>query len=163
MTVRCDKGFDCADQSDEKNCQKVSFDNTNYIKDEPPRKAAVKVKVELLNILDINERDSIFQSQFKFHMKWSDERLNFYNLHGDKENNRLNTQEKDKIWTPILIFENTDLKLRTQKDAEAVIYIHRAGNFTKSGTDHLDNKYIYNGKDNALEMNRIYNIAWLVR
>ena len=44
MTVRCDKGFDCADQSDEKNCQKVSFDNTNYIKDEPPRKAAVKVK-----------------------------------------------------------------------------------------------------------------------
>ena len=160
MSVRCDKGIDCMDKSDEKNCKRVVLDEANYIKDEPPKKADIKVKVELLNIIDIAEKDSVFQSQFKIYMKWFDERLIFHNLQKNKVRNRLNSQEKSKVWTPTLIFENTGLKLRTKTDEEAVVYIERVGTFTRSGIDHIDNDYIFDGKDNALEINRIYNIAW---
>ena len=59
-----------------------------------------------------------------------------------------------------MIFENTDLKLRTLTDAESVVDVTRTGPFTRSGIDHLDNDHIYRGAENAMEISRIYNIGW---
>ena len=160
MIYRCDQAVDCPDLSDEKNCKTVVFDTENYIMGKPPKKALVKVKIELLNVLEISEIGMLFKSQFKLYLEWFDARLKFHNLHEGKVANRIVDKEKNEIWIPQLIFENTDLKLRTKRDTEAVVYVNRTGTYKVSGIEHLDNEYIFNGAENAIEISRIYNIDW---
>jgi hypothetical protein len=50
---RCDQTTDCNDISDEKGCKIVVIDENNYLKDKPPKETVVKVKIELLKILQI--------------------------------------------------------------------------------------------------------------
>ena len=157
---RCDQAIDCEDLSDEKQCKMVVIDKENYIKGKPPKEAMVKVKLELLNVLEIGEIGMVFRSQFKLYMEWFDARLTFLNLHEGKVANRIVENEKNMIWIPIMIFENTDTKQRTIDDKETVVYVNRNGSFTKSTIDHLDNEHIYHGKENTIEISRIYNVPW---
>ena len=157
---RCDQSVDCDDLSDEKNCKMVVYDEETYIKGKPPKKAEVKVKFELLNILEIGEIEMVFRSQFKLYMEWYDARLSFLNLHNRKVANRLVMTDQKKIWIPTMIFENTDQKLRTIADSESVIYVNRTGSFKRSSKDHVDNEYIFEGADNPFEISRIYNVPW---
>ena len=157
---RCDQAIDCEDLSDEKLCKMVVIDKENYIKGKPPKEAMVKVKLELLNVLEIGEIGMVFRSQFKLYMEWLDARLSFLNLHEGKVANRIIESEQHTIWIPIMIFENTDTKERTIDDKETVVYVNRSGSFTKSTIDHLDNEHIYLGKDNSIEISRIYNVPW---
>jgi hypothetical protein len=117
----------------------VVLDEENYVRGKPPKDAPIKVKIELLNVLEIGEIGMAFRSQFKLYMEWFDERLTFHNLHEGKVTNRMVKSEKEKIWIPTMIFENTDMKLRTLTDAESVVYVNRTGPFTRSGIDQLDN------------------------
>ena len=162
MHFRCDQVNDCVDQSDEKNCKMVVFDHKNYAKGKPPRGSLLKLKLDLLKILEISEIDMTFKTQFKLYSEWNDERLQFLNLHEEKFTNQITENEKQQIWLPTIIFENTDLKLRSKKDIKAALYVDRRGTFNLSSIDHIDNEHIYEGKSNALEISRIYNTAWQV-
>ena len=115
---RCDQATDCEDISDEKGCKIVVIDENNYLKDKPPKETVLKIKIELLKILEIGEVEMLFRCQFKLFLEWFDSRVTFYNL---KENQLLNTlveDEKQNIWTPSMIFDNTDEKVRTKTDVE---------------------------------------------
>ena len=57
------------------------MDENNYLKDKPPKEAVVKIKIELLTILEIGEVEMLFRNQFKIYMEWLDSRVTFYNLH----------------------------------------------------------------------------------
>ena len=133
----------CQDLSDEKNCNTVVLDEENYVKDKPPKDAPTKVKIDLLNVLEIGEIGMVFRSLFKLYMEWFDERLSFHNLYEGKVTNRFVKAEKEKIWIPTMIFENTDMKFRTLRDDESMVYVNRTGSFTRSRSDQLDNDHIY--------------------
>ena len=79
--------------------------------------------------LEIGEVAMLFRNQFKLYMEWFDSRVTFYNLHANQGLNTLVEEEKQKIWTPSLIFDNTDEKVRTRTDAESLISVKREGNF----------------------------------
>ena len=103
------------------------IDEKNYLKDKPPKKAIVKIRIELLKILEIGEVQMLFRNKFKLYMQWSDSRVTFYNL---QENSILNTlveEEKMKIWTPSLIFDNTDQQVQTSMDKKSLISVKREG------------------------------------
>ena len=102
----------------------------------------------------------LFRSQFKLYLQWLDSRVTFYNLHGNQGLNTLVQDEKQKIWTPSMIFDNTDEKVRTKTDAESLISVKREGNFSSNTIDNVDNVYIYHGLENPLEMSRVYHIGW---
>ena len=87
----------------------------------PPKQAVVKIKIEWLKILEIGEVEMLFRSQFKLYLEWLDSRVTFYNLHGNQGLNTLVQEEKQKIWTPSMIFDNTEDKIRTKTDAEVLI------------------------------------------
>ena len=102
----------------------------------------------------------LFRNQFKLYIEWFDSRITFYNLHEDSGLNTLVEEEKLKIWTPSLIFDNTDQKVRTRTDEESLILVKREGNFSRNMIDEIDNVYMYHGSENPLEMNRVYHIGW---
>ena len=102
----------------------------------------------------------LFRNQFKLYMEWFDSRVTFYNLHKDSGLNTLVEEEKKKIWTPSLIFDNTDQKVRTRTDEESLISVKREGNFSRNTIDNIDNVYIYHGSKNPLEMSRVYHTGW---
>ena len=143
----------------------VVYDEETYIKGKPPKKAELKVKFELLNILEIGEIEMNFRTQFKLYMEWYDARLSFLNLHNRKVANRLVMTDQKKIWIPTMIFENTDKKLRTIADSESIIYVNRTGLFKRSSKDHVDNEYIFEGKFNKISktFRSLEEVVWFIQ
>ena len=158
--TRCDQTTDCDDISDEKGCKIVVIDENNYLKDKPPKETVVKVKIELLKILQIGEVEMLFRNQFKLRMEWYDPRVTFYNLHKNQGLNTLVEQEKAKIWTPSMIFDNTDQKIRTTTDEESLVSVKREGYYSRNTIDNEDNVYMYDGAENPIEMSRVYHTGW---
>ena len=103
----------------------------------------------------------LFRCQFKLYLEWFDSRVTFFNLNNNQLLNTLVQDEKQKIWTPSLIFDNTDEKIRTKTDDESLISVKREGNFTINTIDNVDNVYMYDGAENSLQMSRVYQIGWI--
>ena len=93
-------------------------------------------------------------------MQWSDSRVTFYNLQKNSILNTLVEEEKMKIWTPSMIFDNTDQQVQTSMDKKSLISVKREGNFSRSTIDDVNNVYMYDGSENPLEMKRVYHTRW---
>ena len=117
------------------------------MKDKAPKAAGVKLKVDLLKVLQINEVGMLYETQYSMNLEWLDPRITFYNLHEDQGLNTLMEEEKGKIWTTKLIFDNTKQKTRTTTDSESVISVKREGNYTLNMLDNVDNIYMFHQKD----------------
>ena len=95
-------------------------------------------------------------------MEWFDSRLLFYNLKDDEEMNSLLYEEKQKIWVPSIIFQNTENELISLNDHKASISVRKM----KNGTLNLDGLIsedidIYEGSENPITMSRVYDIEFL--
>ena len=131
------------------------------MKDKPPKQSVVKLKVDLLKVLEIDEVSMSYRTQYTVNLEWLDPRITFYNLHGNQGLNILVEEEKQKIWTPKLIFDNTDKKTRTKTDSESVISVKREGDYTQNTLEDFNNIYVFEGIDNPLDMNRVYETEWI--
>ena len=158
---RCDQSTDCDDISDEKGCKIIVVDPKNYMKDKPPKEGVVKIRVELLKILEIGEVAMLYRTQYVLYQEWLDPRIELYNLHENQGLNTLVEDEKQMIWTPTLIFDNTDEKTRTTTDRESIVSVKREGTFTINSIENVDNVYIFQGLYNPLDMNRVYETQWI--
>ena len=122
---RCDGVTQCTDASDEKTCRLVNFDPEKYLKGKtPPSEQStllVGVSGQIWNILDIQEVGQLTIIQFESVLKWFDSRLQFYNLKGNAKMNSLLCEEKQKIWVPRIIFQNTKQQITTQNDEKMVL------------------------------------------
>ena len=120
MPERCDQLPDCEDRSDEKGCQLIVL-NEGYNKDVAPFSyvppctdarilpAQVNVSIELFSVMSIDEVDNSIDLKFEIKLEWFDHRLTYNNL---KENrvflNKLNTTDLERIWLPLITYQNTD-------------------------------------------------------
>ena len=129
MDQRCDQFPNCADFSDEQECNLV-VPGAGYVKDFTPFTLDMEgkvvelklfVRVELIEILEIDEVGKIFSNQFELFMTWYDYRLNFYNMKVNQFMNTLTKDEKSMIWVPSLTFSNTESKINTVLDNKAKI------------------------------------------
>ena len=167
MSKRCDQKLDCEDASDERNCKIVSLDEKSYLKDKPPPPIGdsgfveIKIRMELYNILEISEVTSVFRTQYKLFMEWKDPRVQFWNLKEKKTLNILTSHEKSQIWIPTLVFFNTDHKTRSVSDQETLVYVIKNGNFSINEPNEIDNINVFNGAENSLMTNRIFETKWI--
>ena len=140
MEKRCNGVINCGDKSDELGCETVIIDST-YISDYPPiseneqdeiLKADVNISVDILNILSISEKDSVFEVSFKLDQKWFDGRVVFHNLKNDSDINTITSHEKQSIWRPKLEFSNTKSKEDMILDQKVFAKVIQMGNHTRS-------------------------------
>ena len=165
MSKRCNKIIDCLnDSSDEDNCEMIEFDQTYKQEFAPIRtdtnekimKVKITVSVNLLRILKVAEVDSNFSCQLKLQLTWFDQRLMYNNLKSDQNYNTLSKAEMNQIWTPNLIFENTEKRDRLKTDNEAGASVIQLGNFVMAGDETLDNTFVYSGSENPITLARAY-------
>ena len=62
--------------------------------------------MELIKILEIDEVEQKFTTQFDLHLYWNDFRIQYQNLKKEIDINLLTREEKNSIWMPTLVFRN---------------------------------------------------------
>ena len=75
----------------------------------PDGKVRLNVSLTLESILDLDEVKSLMKLQIEIKLSWVDSRLEFVNV--DQEMNTINLKQKQKLWLPSLIFDNTNDKI----------------------------------------------------
>ena len=108
-----------------------------------PLQLSVNINMELIEILEISERDSKFQTKINVEMIWMDARIDIYNLKDDANLNTLPATERSSIWVPKLTFNNTKTSLQTVNDGKSIASVRKMGNYTKSPITFADNIYIF--------------------
>ena len=86
-----------------------------------------------------------------FHEKWDI---------GQLHRKHSSSPEKTRIWTPSLVFYNTDETIKTSVDEESRIMVKKEGESQINTIDNVDNVYMYNGSENPLIMERNYHTKW---
>ena len=165
MKNRCNLVDDCEDSSDEKICNVVT-EAKGYAKNKAPyetggdgsiTKAQVNLTTEIIDILKVDEVESLFSVKFALYLTWMDKRIQFQTLKsGNKDLNILSHEEQAELWIPEVIFENTQDLDATKNDKEAFVMIERKGNYSASW-EKGGNTLLFEGDENPVTIFRVYN------
>lgn len=129
---RCDLKYDCRDNSDELDCQLVSFPD-GYQKHLPPRNpvnplAGLDITFSLIvEFLEVTTLAMAMEVSYRLQLTWVDSRLHYQNL---KENEAMNVLAKstmNNLWIPQVSFINTMDNQHTINDDDTVILVRRLG------------------------------------
>ena len=166
LDLQCDSVGHCEDVSDEKNCQLVSLDANKYLKGKPPtptdsNKFPVNVSIDIMSVLDIQEVGSVLKLLFVLDLTWFDNRLQFYNLKADESMNSLTKEDQQVIWTPTVLFANTEKQITSKNDEKSFVIVKRLGSSTKSGNEYDEDIQIFEGGENTLRLSRAFDIEFI--
>ena len=156
---RCDGNNHCQDRSDENMCKTVQVPPTYNLMSPPLRKEISGVEVtfhpleiyahvEIQDILNIDERSSVFSLEFSISFTWSDYRLVYNFLKSDVEKNTV----PSAIWTPTLTFlVQNDRTKSIEEDRHTIIEKLGPANMD-AGMEYLHANESYTGSDNPITM-----------
>ena len=111
-------------------------------------------------IQEIKEIQQMLQLKFNLRMEWVDARLEFYNIKMDETMNVVTIEELNRIWLPIIVFDNTESDQRTILDGKAFATIKRMNRGIGSDSTISEDIDIYKGSENTITMSRLYNIEF---
>ena len=77
---------------------------------------------------DIQEVAQYLKLKFKISLQWMDARVSFYNIKADETMNSLSLDEQLTLWTPTIVFWNTEQQLKTVNDMNTFASVRRSGN-----------------------------------
>ena len=101
-----------------------------------------------------NEVEMSFAVKFNLGLQWFDYRLTWRNLNEDESLNTPSQDITEKIWIPILTFENTKLKLRTPVDRDARFTVKMQGPYTLASDEEVHEAAYYKGSENSVSYHR---------
>ena len=85
--------------------------------------------------MNINEADNSIDLQFEIILEWKDYRLTYSNLKDQPYLNTLTDDDIDKVWLPLVIYDNTDQKETTRlgwkTEWSTSVTVVKEGNFTR--------------------------------
>ena len=86
--------------------------------------------------------------------------MKYQNLKKKTSLNALTDDDINKIWLPLIVFDNTDQKEVTRLGENwewaTIVTVTREGNFTRSSIKEVDEAEIFKGAENRLIMNQTY-------
>ena len=178
MNQRCNQLANCIDKSDERGCQLVVVEE-GYNKQVPPivpiegqddfSPALVNISIDLLKIVDMDETNHKIDFQLQIMLEWRENRVAYLNLKLKTSLNTLPDRERNLLWLPLVIYDNTDQKDVTRLGVDwewaTHVSILREGNYTecesnpscrRSGIEVADEEEIFEGGQNSLRMEQVY-------
>ena len=78
-------------------------------------------------VQDIQEVAQYLKLKFKISLQWMDARVSFYNIKVDENMNSLSLDEQLALWTPTIVFWNTEKQLKTVNDKNTFASVRRSG------------------------------------
>ena len=165
MDKRCNQVSNCKDLSDEVECETLVI-GESYSNQVPPLvideneeiiPAIVIVSTSVLDIIKIAEDDNKIVIKFRIILQWKDGRVSYQNIKKKVYLNALKQYEIEKLWTPYVIYKNTENNdATTTQDIFTSVTVTREGNFTRSPPSSIDEVEIFQGDENTLTMNQSY-------
>ena len=124
MEERCNQVADCRDESDENSCQVLVL-KASYNQRVPPittvspeNKTIVPAQVEtsitLMKVVSMKEVEHSIEFQFQITMEWKENRATYFNLKEDISLNALSKDDIERLWLPLIVYDNTDQKETTR-------------------------------------------------
>ena len=170
---KCNFVNDCFDSSDEMMCDILSMkhygDNYNsgmaditFGVNDDIIPATVNISMDLEKIREINEIDMKFSAKFNLYLDWFDTRLTWMHLLKNKSLNILSDDEISIIWTPLLVFKNTENEEMTKTDNKSMILIDRLSDHEIEESDLYESTY-FSGSKNPITYSRIYSLDFLCK
>ena len=93
------------------------MDNT-YLKEVAPLRSTVTADIDVVSIMELEAINQFVTVQMNLRLNWLDPRIEMVNLHEDENLNTLNAANRQRIWTPRVLFFNTEDKMTTKTDDE---------------------------------------------
>ena len=113
-----------------------------------------------MTIQDIQEVAQILKMKFKISLQWNDARITFYNIKPDEKMNSLSLEEQLFIWTPTIVFWNTEKQLRTVNDETTFASVRRDSAGSPIGQEVNEDIEEYAGSENPITIHRVYSIEF---
>ena len=79
-------------------------------------------------VQDIQEVAQYLKLKFRLSLQWMDARVSFYNIKPEETMNSLSLEERMALWTPTIVFWNTEEQLKTVNDENTSGSIKQSGN-----------------------------------
>ena len=121
-----------------------------YFKNLPPIESLDKLELyispTLESIHDLDEVKSLIKLEIKLTVKWQDSRLTYVKIHPELENS-ITLSQKEGLWLPSLVFENTKHVTEVSFDDESSHGIIQLKPNAKGEIANLSNTRKFAGKD----------------
>ena len=94
-------------------------------------------------------------------MEWKENRATYFNLKEDISLNALSKDDIERLWLPLIVYDNTDQKETTRLgdtwEWQTRVVVRREQEKGKmSGLESVDETEIFSGFENSLVMNQTY-------
>ena len=82
---------------------------------------------DIMVVQEIQEVAQFLKLKFRLSLTWKDARVSFYNIKTNEVLNSLTLDEQLTLWTPTIVFWNTEKQLKTINDENSFASINRGG------------------------------------
>ena len=123
------------------------------------------ISFDIFMLSEFLEVSFSYRAKFLITVKWYDHRLEFANLKPSMFKNLIGSPEKDSLWIPPLIFNNSERNTMLTLDREpgeprANILVEKLGNPRVAPPTILDETFFYKGSDNLVVYRTEYNLQF---
>ena len=111
-------------------------------------------------VQDIQEVAQYLKLKFRLSLNWRDARVSFYNIKSEEVLNSLPLEEQLMLWTPTIVFWNTEKQLKSINDENSFASIRRNANGTIIDRTVDEDIEVYSGEENEITFSQVYSIKF---